>query len=172
MYINRLDPSNKRYIQKQVGASLTTVSSEFLLRLPEILLNKAEALAMLDRSEEAMAVLEELRVKRVVTAEYKPLDMRSGEKLVELIRDERRRELCGEGQRWFDLRRYAVSPKYPEKKSIRHETYDKNGVLEGDYVLKPYGEDPAWVLPIPGYEIVYNQGNLVDNPQRVERKLE
>ena len=40
------------------------------------------------------------------------------------------------------------------------------------YVLKPYGEDPAWVLPIPGYEIVYNQGNLVDNPQRVERELE
>ncbi len=39
-------------------------------------------------------------------------------------------------------------------------------------VLKPYGEDPAWVLPIPGYEIVYNQGNLVDNPQRVERELE
>ena len=50
--------------------------------------------------------------------------------------------------------------------------FDKNGVLEGDYVLKPYGEDPAWVLPIPGYEIVYNQGNLVDNPQRVERELE
>lgn len=36
-----------------------------------------------------------------------------GEDLVNLIRDERRRELCFEGHRWFDLRRYAVNPKYP-----------------------------------------------------------
>ena len=100
------------------------------------------------------------------------IDGLSGKDLVSFIRDERRRELCFEAHRWFDLRRYAVSPKYPEKKSIRHTAYDIKGKLEGDYVLKPYGEDPAWVLPIPGYEIVYNQGNLVDNPQRVERELE
>ena len=122
---------------------------------------------------------EQYKVAKVVEKVYNrfegeipPVDGLSGKDLVSFIRDERRRELCFEAHRWFDLRRYAVSPKYPEKKSIRHETYDKNGVLEGDYVLKPYGEDPAWVLPIPGYEIVYNQGNLVDNPQRVERELE
>src|SRR5699024_11034563 len=110
-------------IQKQTTSSLTTASSEFLLRLPEVLLNKAEALAILGRDVEAMAVLEELRVKRIVAAEYKELDARSGKKLIELIRDERRRELCGEGHRWFDLRRYAVHPKYPSTKEIVHDHY-------------------------------------------------
>ncbi|MFR7808150.1 MAG: RagB/SusD family nutrient uptake outer membrane protein [Butyricimonas faecihominis] len=35
-----------------------------------------------------------------------------------------RREFCFEGQRWFDLRRYAVSSKFPETKSIKHVVYD------------------------------------------------
>ena len=59
MYVNQTDPTSKRYIQKQTTSSLTTASSEFLLRLPEVLLNKAEALAMLGRDVEAMAVLED-----------------------------------------------------------------------------------------------------------------
>ena len=175
MYIHRLDPTNKRYIQKQTGASLTTASSEFLLRLPEILLDKAEALAMLDRGEEAMAVLEKLRVKRVVAAEYEPLDMRSGEKLVELIRDERRRELCGEGQRWFDLRRYAVHPKYPFTKEIVHDHYfydssTRQVTYLGSYKLDKYEMEPAYVIPIPQHVIEFNKGNMVDNEVRPDRK--
>lgn len=142
----------------------------FVIRSAELYLNKAEAEAMLDKSEAKQTI------KTLLNNRFEGgipnVDALSGKDLISFIRDERRRELCFEAHRWFDLRRYAVSPKYPEKKSIRHTTYDKNGVLEGDYVLKPYGEDPAWVLPIPGYEIVYNQGNLVDNPERVERELE
>ena len=175
MYINQQDPTNKRYIQKQLTASLTTASSEFLLRLPEVLLNKAEALAMLDRNEEAMEVLEELRVKRIVAAEYKPLDVRSGEKLVELIRDERRRELCGEGQRWFDLRRYAVHPKYPFTKEIVHDHYfydssTRKVTYVGSYKLNKYGEEPAYVIPIPQHVIEFNKGNVVDNEIRPDRE--
>ena len=142
----------------------------FVIRSAELYLNKAEAEAMLDKAE-AIQTIKTLLNNRFEGG-IPPVDGLNGKDLVSFIRDERRRELCFEAHRWFDLRRYAVSPKYPEKKSIKHTTYDKNGVLEGDYVLKPYGEDPAWVLPIPGYEIVYNQGNLVDNPQRVERELE
>jgi len=142
----------------------------FVIRSAELYLNKAEAEAMLDKAE-AIQTIKTLLNNRFEGG-IPPVDGLNGKDLVSFIRDERRRELCFEAHRWFDLRRYAVSPKYPEKKSIKHTTYDKNGVLEGDYVLKPYGEDTAWVLPIPGYEIVYNQGNLVDNPQRVERELE
>ena len=175
MYVQQKDPSNKHYIQKQTTASETTASSEFLLRLPEILLNKAEALAMLDRGEEAMAVLEELRVKRVVAAEYKPLDVRNGEKLVELIRDERRRELCGEGQRWFDLRRYAVHPKYPFTKEIIHDHYFYDSSIRqvtyvGSYKLDKYETEPAYVIPIPQHVIEFNKGNMVDNETRPDRK--
>ena len=142
----------------------------FVIRSAELYLNKAEAEAMLDKAE-AIQTIKTLLNNRFEGG-IPDIDGLSGKDLVSFIRDERRRELCFEAHRWFDLRRYAVSPKYPEKKSIRHTAYDIKGKLEGDYVLKPYGEDPAWVLPIPGYEIVYNQDNLVDNPQRVERELE
>ena len=142
----------------------------FVIRNAELYLNKAEAEAMLDKAE-AVQTIKTLLYNRFEGG-IPHVDGLNGKDLVAFIRDERRRELCFEAHRWFDLRRYAVSPKYPETKSIRHTAYDKNGGLEGEYVLKPYGEDPAWVLPIPGYEIVYNQGNLVDNPQREERELE
>ena len=158
---------DEQYKVSKVGE---TVYDCFVIRSAELYLNKAEAEAMLDKAE-AIQTIKTLLNNRFEGG-IPPVDGLNGKDLVSFIRDERRRELCFEAHRWFDLRRYAVSPKYPEKKSIKHTTYDKNGVLEGDYVLKPYGEDTAWVLPIPGYEIVYNQGNLVDNPQRVERELE
>ena len=67
---------------------------------------------------------------------------------MEEIRLERRRELCFEGHRWFDLRRYAVCEKYPYSKQIRHafNVYDGNK-YEWDhtdiYVLEK--NDPAYV---------------------------
>lgn len=44
----------------------------------------------------------------------------SGSALVALIREERQRELCLEGHRWADLRRYTVCGKYPWSKTYRH----------------------------------------------------
>lgn len=175
MYVNQKDPTNKRYIQKQTTTSITTASSEFLLRLPEVLLNKAEALAMLGKDAEAMAVLEKLRVKRIAALEYKELDVRNGEKLVELIREERRRELCGEGHRWFDLRRYAVHPKYPFTKEIIHDHYFYDNSIRqvtyvGSYKLNEYGSEPAYVIPIPQHVVEYNKGSIVDNETRPDRK--
>ena len=158
---------DEQYKMSKVGEK---VYDCFVIRSAELYLNKAEAEAMLDKAE-AIQTIKTLLNNRFEGG-IPDIDGLSGKDLVSFIRDERRRELCFEAHRWFDLRRYAVSPKYPEKKSIRHTAYDIKGKLEGDYVLKPYGEDPAWVLLIPGYEIVYNQGNLVDNPQRVERELE
>ena len=158
---------DEQYKMSKVGEK---VYDCFVIRSAELYLNKAEAEAMLDKAE-AIQTIKTLLNNRFEGG-IPDIDGLSGKDLVSFIRDERRRELCFEAHRWFDLRRYAVSPKYPEKKSIRHTAYDIKGKLEGDYVLKPYGEDPAWVLPIPGYEIVYNQGNLVDNPQRVVLELE
>ena len=38
--------------------------------------------------------------------------------VIDQVRVERRKELCLEGHRWFDLRRYAVCKKAPFKKTI------------------------------------------------------
>ncbi len=89
--------------------------------------------------------------------------------MIRLIRKERRREFCFEGQRWFDLRRYAVSSKFPETKSIKHVVYDyaygdksTPGVYRGYYQLPDY-PDGGWVLPIPTQEIEQTEGSIVNN---------
>lgn len=153
------------------------VFDSFVIRTSEYYLNKAEAAAMLGQTGIAIETLKTLMEKRFKDGKIPNIDGLSGEALVYFIREERRRELCFESQRWFDLRRYAVHSKYPEKKTIKHVVYSSSaggtaGVYDGSYTLKPYGEDPAWVLPIPNYEIVYNKGILVDNPQREKRELD
>ncbi|WP_099292169.1 RagB/SusD family nutrient uptake outer membrane protein [Butyricimonas sp. Marseille-P3923] len=151
-----------------------TVFDSFILRAGEVYLNMAEAQAMLDQPE-AANTMKALMEKRYADGKCPSVDGLTGQELVTFIREERRKELCFEGHRWFDLRRYAVSPKYPEKKSISHNIYRSatsyNGKAELDrvYVLKPYGEDPAWVLPIPQEELVFNNGVMKDNPERIDR---
>ena len=143
-------------------------SDIFMIRYPEVLLNKAEALAMLGRDQEAIRVLEKLLIKRYKNGIY-PSITESGEELVNYIRDERRRELCCEGHRWFDLRRYAVSPLYPYKKTLIHNEYERNAAKIGEgeaigyYELKPWPEGTGWVFPIPNYELEMSDTQMQDN---------
>ncbi|MBZ4189378.1 RagB/SusD family nutrient uptake outer membrane protein [Niabella beijingensis] len=162
------------YVYAKVDANPPyDVSDLFLIRLPEIYLNKAEALAVLGRDAEATTVLQELRKKR-----FKPEDLSvislTGAALVNFIRDERRRELCFEAHRWFDLRRYAVNSKFPFSKTIRHNSYAYNSgerYMQGYYELRPYAQDQAaYVLPIHQEEIEFNQGSLI-NERRPVREL-
>ena len=169
--------SKMNYFPFKIGMFGPRVFDCFVIRTSEYYLNRAEAAAMLEQPGVAIEMLKMLMEKRFKDGKIPNIDGLSGEALVKFIRDERRRELCFECQRWFDLRRYSVHPKYPEKKTIKHPVYSfatggTEGVYEGSYTLKPYGEDPAWVLPIPGYEIVYNQGALVDNPRRGKREFD
>ena len=144
------------------------VSNVFTLRLSEVYLNLAEAYAMTNNEGRARELLQELREKRIAAGNVGTLT-ESGEKLIQAIREERRRELCFEGQRWFDLRRYAVCPNYPGSKDIRHEHYthttgtiSDKGDYAGYYLLIAY-PSKNWVLPIPPFEIEENQGELEKN---------
>ena len=146
-----------------------------LFRSAEVYVNKAEAQAMLDQPD-AISTVKVLMEKRYKDGVLPAIDGLKGKGLVDFIREERRRELPCEGHRWFDLRRYAVSPKYPELKEITHGVYQsamaslKPGVYDGSYTLKPYGQDNAWVLPIPDYEIIFDRGAMVDNDKREPRE--
>lgn len=151
------------------------VSDIFALRLGEVILNKAEALAMLGRDGEACEYIDMLREKRLTPESFEQISM-SGEKLIDFIREERRRELCFEGHRWFDLRRYAVNEKYPFTKVIDHAHYllnvsDNSYYKAGYYRLDEYAnEQAAYVLPIPNYEIEFNNGSL-ENLERKDRVM-
>lgn len=158
------------------SASGGHASDVFLIRVAEMYLNKAEALASTNRPELAKTALQTLRACRVKTGQLTAIT-ETGNDLIQFIRDERRRELCMEGHRWFDLRRYAVNTVYPRSEPIRHAHWQdatrNTFVYMGEYELKPYNEDKAArVIPIPDYEIEYNKGNLQsmpDNLVRVER---
>ncbi len=140
-------------------------SDFFMYRLPEVYLNMAEALTVLGKNSEAIDALQELRKNRFTTGNLPEIN-RSGEALMDFVRDERRKELSFEGQRWFDLRRYAVHPKWPLQKEIRHP-YFILAEQKGELVIGKYDEDPTYyVLPIPDYEVVLSGGTLIANERR------
>ena len=166
-------PNSKGHMRvakkREVENSTTDdVSDSYLIRLSEIYLNKAEALAALDRTEEARNTIQKFRENRFRPNELPPVSS-EGLALINTIRDERRMELCWETQRWFDLRRYGVNTKYPFSKSIRHRSvvYTGNGYADnGYYELGPYEQDAAaYVVPIANDEIEFNQGLLTNEPR-------
>jgi len=73
-----------------------------VLRLAEMYLIKAEAELKTTGSDAALATLNTLRAKRAITGKDNSL---TGPVTIETILDERALELCGEQQRWFDLKR-------------------------------------------------------------------
>nr|WP_320039500.1 RagB/SusD family nutrient uptake outer membrane protein [uncultured Bacteroides sp.] len=143
------------------------ISDHFVLRVSEAYLNLAEAAAITGKDELALNALNILLQNRIRTDKFTLLKGITGAELVQYVRDERCRELCLEGHRWFDLRRYKVNDLYPYKVIIEHDytswssqgwSYFANPTRR--YTLTP--DDPAWVLSIPKSEIIYNEG-MIDN---------
>lgn len=83
-------------------------------RLSEAYLNFAEASALDNAEGEAISAMNTLLEKRYTPETYTAMTGLTGEALVNAIREERRKELCYEGQRWFDLRRYGM-PSFTRK---------------------------------------------------------
>jgi len=127
------------------------------IRYAEVILNKAEAQAC---AGDAGAV-ETMRTFLATRYYEVPEIPASGNELIEFIRQERYKELCFEGHRWFDLRRYAVNTVYKQAISITHEWHTKLAayevVAEGYNTLKPYSDEVKgdWVLPVPEDVIDY-----------------
>lgn len=126
------------------------------LRLSEAYLNYAEAQANLDGFNNAIETLNTLRENRFdpEDIEYlgEDIDITSKEELIAFIKEERRRELCFEGHRWFDLRRWGM----PEIRHIWHNS-EKDST---EYILKE--KDLMYTIPIPN-EAMQENPNLVQN---------
>lgn len=154
------------------GSIRSHVSDVFTLRMSEAYLNKAEACAMIpERVNEANEALADLRRNRITGYEHTVL---SGRELVDEVRLERRKELCFEGHRWFDLRRYSVCETYPYKRRIVHVLnvcgdnidylYTRLYVLEED--------DFAYVFRIPKSTIDFDDVPMVDNYREAREYIE
>ncbi|NGM62507.1 RagB/SusD family nutrient uptake outer membrane protein [Sphingobacterium sp. SGG-5] len=79
-------------------------SAMVFTRLEEMALLRAEALAVLKRGDDAVAMLNNIRSRRGLRLYNGP--GKTDDEILDAIFGERRRELMGEGWRWYDLVRY------------------------------------------------------------------
>ena len=139
-----------------------TQEQGFVWRTAELYLNRAEAYAAKymagDNScgQKAVDDLDALRSKRL--SNFVTYTLTTPVALMEFCHEERRRELCFESHRWFDLRRYGMP-------SIEHTWYDASG-NRTVYTLKE--KDLGYVLPIPQDAMDTNSA-LIQNELAPER---
>ncbi|MCL2561781.1 MAG: RagB/SusD family nutrient uptake outer membrane protein [Rikenellaceae bacterium] len=128
--------------------NLTSASLGNSIRMGEAYLNRAEAYARLNDAK-ATADINELRSKRI--AGYVPV----ASVTLEDVLAERRKELCFELPRWFDLRRTGMP-------SITRAW--GSGTTTEMYTLRQ--NDPMYTLPIPPEAITANKA-LEQNESRL-----
>lgn len=116
------------------------------LRLSEAYLNYAEAMAMAGNVNEATTVLNALREKRFDPEDFEEETFSSQQELIEFIREERRRELCFEGHRWFDLRRWGMP-------SFTHEWHND---AESTHTYRLEEHDLLYTVPLPDEALEMN----------------
>jgi hypothetical protein len=131
-----------------------------IYRMADILLMKAEALSQIGRYEEALKIVNDLRIKRLMnplTASFSPATFE------DLILEERARELAFEGKRWFDLLRMGRRNDYQRKSNLIEIIVEKvpstQKLLLAIKLTNPWG----WYLPIEAEELERNF-NLIQNP--------
>ena len=122
-------------------------------RVAELYLIAAEAFAMKGGADGvAISYLDKLGEKR--DPSYHPVSL-AGDALKEYIKEERVRELIGEGFRWFDLKRWgegmAARPD-PQLKALIHTSGSNGPALN----LAVSASDHRWVAPIPVDELAAN----------------
>lgn len=123
--------------------------------IPEMMLIKAEVLARdAKRFNEAIDVLNNLRIKRFDQNTYKPLSIADQQSIFKLVINERRKELMGKGLRWFDQKRLAADPGM-----ISSQTRNYKGE---SFTLDPNSN--RYIMPIASKYIVLNP-EIIQNPR-------
>lgn len=161
-YIQASRPVIYQLYSYKGGKQVTTIGSKGI-RTAELYLNRAEVyirkyMASGDDSYRQLALddLNNLREHRYDTRNvaYEPKDIRDAEELFEFYKNERRRELCFEDHRWFDLRRYGMP-------SITHSYFISTDNREEITLRK---DDPRYALPIP--RVALNRNPLLVQNER------
>lgn len=129
------------------------LTSPAFLRWGEVWLNRAEAHAKLGHSAEAMSDMNVVRsragIPEVAEGELSGLGYKGQNPVLDVVLDERRKELCFEGHRFFDVfrNRQAMDRRY-----VGYHTWE---IIQPDDIRIP--------LLIPEDEI--NSGNIPQNPR-------
>jgi hypothetical protein len=114
--LNPTDKTVRKYASrdKLSQSNVASINNYRILRFADVLLLRAEALLQSGGStSEAIGYINQVRTRaRAMGAGTEPADFSTAEtdktRIMQWIMDERLRELAGEGQRWFDLRRWQM----------------------------------------------------------------
>lgn len=126
------------YVLKHDASSYASLGQ--CIRLSEAYLNRAEAYA---RQNDSRAAADINALRRYRIDGYQD----AGSVTIEEVLTERRKELCFEQPRWFDLRRCG-------RPAVTHVWPDDNNRLSIRYELKE--NDPMYVIPIPSGALEHN----------------
>ncbi|WP_109699241.1 RagB/SusD family nutrient uptake outer membrane protein [Chitinophaga deserti] len=154
----------RKYMDTTFNFNTDTQTDRFwiLARLGEMYLNYAEAEFQLGHEAEAREYLNRIRSRAGITT---PLT-ESGPALLERIRNERQVELCFEGHRYYDVRRWKIA-EVTENRPCRQVIITRNattGVKTYQYkTLEERAFKPEhYLLPIPRTE--QNRTGMAQNP--------
>jgi hypothetical protein len=117
---------------------------------PELLLMRAEGYARTNRLAEAITDLNTLRQYRFVTGTPQLTNPGSQDQVIQMVLDERRRELpLGHIKRFMDLKRFAAEPGKPwSKPKIIHQL--------GSQTFEANVDSHAFILPISNNILTFN----------------
>ena len=136
----------------------------FVYRYADVLLMKAEALNELDRGEEALEIVNEIRESRLaidLTKEQVTGDDKNGVRMYILA--ERAREFAFEGKRWFDVLRNARKDNYANIDIIIGIAIETAPANQQQSIVAKLKDPNSHYLPINQYELYTNKA-LVQNP--------
>ncbi|MBE7171213.1 MAG: RagB/SusD family nutrient uptake outer membrane protein [Williamsia sp.] len=133
-------------------------------RYPDVLLMKAEALALTGKGTESLNLVNTIRQRaRALPQTAQNPDPSNADLVCDYILEERAREFAYEGKRWYDLLRHAKRNNY-KRLDILLSTVSHTvaGSLQQSAIAK-YKDPNSHYFPIYQYELQTDR-NLVQNP--------
>jgi hypothetical protein len=145
--------TGQRFINKFfISARGGRVVDPKCMRISEMYLIRAEALAELNNLTGAADAINTLRAARITG--YAPVTYASRQDAIDDIMLERYKELAFEGFRFFDLKRKGLD--------VSRDPSDVDGGANSLWLRLP-ANNYRFILPIPAYELQAN-GSMVQNP--------
>jgi len=136
----------------------------FVYRFADVLLMKAEALTELNRGQEAIDIIEDLREKRnALELTSENVGSENKIEIINYLLAERAREFAYEGKRWFDLLRNARRNNYARLDILLNAGISGALPEQQQSVLAKLRDPNSHYLPINTFELFTNKA-LVQNP--------
>jgi hypothetical protein len=121
---------------------------------------KAEALVQQGEYTQAVELINIIRTRALL----EPIsEIANKNTLEDIIIEERAKEFCGEGKRWFDLIRLGRRNNYERKDRFIEILSDNKPYEEAEIIRSKYSNPDSWFLPIHQDEIDQNN-KLIQNP--------